>query len=119
MLQQTRVETVIPYYERFLERFPSVEALAAADEEDVLRLWAGLGYYARARNLHRAAGLVAKQHGGQLPRDPEALAALPGVGRYTLGAAQPDLEERRSSTATSLACWRGSWVCAIRSRAAP
>jgi A/G-specific adenine glycosylase len=86
MLQQTRVETVIPYYERFLARFPSVEALAAADEEDVLRLWAGLGYYARARNLHRAAGLVVKEHGGALPRDPEQLAALPGVGRYTLGA---------------------------------
>ena len=86
MLQQTRVETVIPYYERFLARFPSVEALAAADEEDVLRLWAGLGYYARARNLHRAAGRIAKEHGGVLPRDPAALAALPGVGRYTLGA---------------------------------
>jgi A/G-specific adenine glycosylase len=86
MLQQTRVETVIPYYERFLSRFPSLEALAAADEEDVLRLWAGLGYYARARNLHRAAGIVVKQHGGQLPRDPEQLAALPGVGRYTQGA---------------------------------
>jgi A/G-specific adenine glycosylase len=86
MLQQTRVETVIPYYERFLERFPTLPALAAADEEDVLRLWAGLGYYARARNLHRAAGVIAKRHGGSVPRDPEALAALPGVGRYTLGA---------------------------------
>jgi A/G-specific adenine glycosylase len=86
MLQQTRVETVIPYYERFLARFPSVEALAAADEEDVLREWAGLGYYARARNLHRAAAAVARDHDGVVPRDPESLAALPGVGRYTSGA---------------------------------
>jgi len=86
MLQQTRVETVIPYYERFLARFPTIDALAAADEEDVLRLWAGLGYYARARNLHRAAQQIAKEHGGALPRDAEALASLPGVGRYTLGA---------------------------------
>ncbi len=86
MLQQTRVETVIPYYERFLEHFPTLESLAAADEQDVLRDWAGLGYYARARNLKRAAEQVVRDHGGELPRDPEALAALPGVGRYTLGA---------------------------------
>jgi len=86
MLQQTRVETVIPYYERFLERFPTVDALAASDEEDVLRLWAGLGYYARARNLRRAAQVVVRDHGGDLPRDAAALAELPGVGRYTVGA---------------------------------
>jgi A/G-specific adenine glycosylase len=86
MLQQTRVETVVPYYERFLERFPSVEALAASNEEDVLRLWAGLGYYARARNLRRAAQVVVRDHGGALPRDAAALAELPGVGRYTTGA---------------------------------
>lgn len=86
MLQQTRVETVIPYYERFLERFPTVDALATADEDDVLREWAGLGYYARARNLKRAAELVARDHGGALPRDADALRALPGVGRYTVGA---------------------------------
>jgi A/G-specific adenine glycosylase len=86
MLQQTRVETVIPYYERFVARFPDVQALAAADEEDVLRLWAGLGYYARARNLRRAAQAVVRDHGGELPGDPEALASLPGVGRYTVGA---------------------------------
>ncbi len=86
MLQQTRVETVIPYYERFLARFPDLESLAAADEQDVLTLWAGLGYYARARNLQRAAASVVREHGGELPRDAESLAALPGVGRYTVGA---------------------------------
>ena len=86
MLQQTRVDTVVPYYERFLARFPDLGALAAADEEDVLRLWAGLGYYARARNLRRAAQIVVREHGGALPRDADALAALPGVGRYTAGA---------------------------------
>jgi A/G-specific adenine glycosylase len=86
MLQQTRVDTVVPYYERFLERFPTVDALAAADEQDVLREWSGLGYYARARNLWRAAGMVVRDHGGELPRDPEALTALPGIGAYTAGA---------------------------------
>jgi len=86
MLQQTRVETVVAYYERFLARFPTLDALAVADEEDVLRLWAGLGYYARARNLRRAAAAVARDHGGELPRAAEALASLPGVGRYTVGA---------------------------------
>ena len=86
MLQQTRVDTVVPYYERFVARFPSVLALASADEEDVLREWAGLGYYARARNLRRAAAEVVRDHGGELPRDAAALASLPGVGRYTVGA---------------------------------
>jgi A/G-specific adenine glycosylase len=86
MLQQTRVDTVVPYYERFVARFPTLDALAVADEEDVLRLWAGLGYYARARNLRRAAQAVAREHGGELPRDAAALASLPGVGRYTVGA---------------------------------
>ena len=86
MLQQTRVETVLPYYERFLSAFPDIESLAAADEEDVLRLWAGLGYYARARNLRRAAQIVVRDHGGALPRAADALAELPGVGRYTVGA---------------------------------
>jgi len=86
MLQQTRVETVVPYYERFLARFPTVEALAEAGEADVLREWAGLGYYARARNLHRAAALVVRDHGAELPRDADSLATLPGVGRYTVGA---------------------------------
>ncbi|MFQ5512847.1 MAG: A/G-specific adenine glycosylase [Myxococcota bacterium] len=86
MLQQTRVETAIPYYERFLERFPSLEHLAVADEEDVLREWSGLGYYARARNLRHAARQVLREHGGELPRDAAALRRLPGVGAYTAGA---------------------------------
>lgn len=86
MLQQTQVETAIPYYERFLQRFPSIEALALADEQDVLREWAGLGYYARARNLKRAAEQVLRDHAGELPRDRDALLALPGVGPYTAGA---------------------------------
>jgi A/G-specific adenine glycosylase len=86
MLQQTRVETAIPYYHRFLERFPTVGALAGADLQDVLKAWEGLGYYTRARNLHRAAGEVASRHGGRLPDDPDALRALPGFGPYMTGA---------------------------------
>jgi A/G-specific adenine glycosylase len=86
MLQQTRVETVVPYYERFLGRFPDVAALARADLEEVLGLWTGLGYYSRARNLHRAARQLLHQHAGRLPDDPTALRALPGIGRYTAGA---------------------------------
>ncbi|MEZ4425760.1 MAG: A/G-specific adenine glycosylase [Gemmatimonadota bacterium] len=86
MLQQTRVETVIPYYERWLERFPTVSALATADLDDVLPLWKGLGYYSRARNLHRAAQAVLERHGGEVPAEPDALRALPGVGAYTAGA---------------------------------
>ena len=85
MLQQTRVDAVIPYYARFLARFPTLEALAAAPEEDVLACWSGLGYYARARNLHRAAGAALARHGG-LPRAIDALRALPGFGPYTAGA---------------------------------
>ena len=86
MLQQTRVETVIPYYERFLKRFPDVHALADAPVDDVLGAWSGLGYYSRARNLHAAARHVVERHGGEIPDDPQALRALPGVGRYTAGA---------------------------------
>lgn len=86
MLQQTRVETVIPYYERWLRRFPGWDALAGADEDEVLREWTGLGYYRRARNLHRAARVVHERFGGKLPEDPEALKELPGVGEYTAGA---------------------------------
>lgn len=86
MLQQTRVETVIPYYEKFLSRFPDIDALAGADTDEVLGLWAGLGYYSRARNLQRAARMVRDRHDGSLPDSPEALRELPGIGRYTAGA---------------------------------
>ena len=86
MLQQTRVETVKPYYDRWLERFPTLAALAEAPLDDVLKAWEGLGYYSRARNLHRAVREVAERHGGEVPADPEAFRALPGVGRYTAGA---------------------------------
>jgi A/G-specific adenine glycosylase len=86
MLQQTQVATVIPYYERFLARFPTVGALAAASEDDVLALWSGLGYYARARNLHRAACEVAARFGGEFPSTFDALAGLPGIGRSTAAA---------------------------------
>ena len=86
MLQQTQVATVIPYYLRFLARFPDAAALAAAPLDEVLRLWSGLGYYSRARNLHRAAQAIAGEHGGKFPRRFEAVAALPGVGRSTAAA---------------------------------
>ena len=86
MLQQTQVSTVIPYYLRFLERFPNVDALAQAPLEPVLEHWAGLGYYARARNLHRCAQIVVGQHGGRFPESPEELAGLPGIGRSTAAA---------------------------------
>jgi A/G-specific adenine glycosylase len=86
MLQQTTVTAVVPYFDRFLNAFPTLETLAAADEQDVLRLWAGLGYYRRARHLHQAAKKLVADHGGTLPDDPDVWAALPGVGRYVLGA---------------------------------
>ncbi len=86
MLQQTQVATVIPYYERFLDRFPDVETLARASEEDVLGRWSGLGYYRRARALHAGARVVMERHGGEVPKDPEHLRRLPGIGRYTAGA---------------------------------
>jgi len=86
MLQQTQVATVIDYFNRWMERFPDFAALAAASETGVLHAWQGLGYYSRARNLHRAAQLVMERHGGIMPRDPEQILALPGIGRYTAGA---------------------------------
>jgi len=86
MLQQTRVETVVPYYERFLAAMPNVHVLAAAPLDRVLELWSGLGYYRRARLLHRGASELAERHGGQLPRDAKALASIAGIGRYTAGA---------------------------------
>ncbi len=86
MLQQTQVGTVIPYYERFMQRFPDVRTLADAPLDAVLHLWAGLGYYARARNLHQAASRIRDEHRGQFPQHFEALARLPGIGRSTAGA---------------------------------
>jgi len=86
MLQQTQVSVVLPYWRTFLARFPDVAALARSDLDEVLAAWRGLGYYARARNLHRAAQAVVERHAGRLPDDVEALRALPGFGRYTVGA---------------------------------
>lgn len=86
MLQQTRVETVIPYFQRFMERFPTVERLAQAELEEVLKLWEGLGYYSRARNLHRAAGIICEQYGGKLPKSKEDIIKLPGIGAYIAAA---------------------------------
>jgi A/G-specific adenine glycosylase len=86
MLQQTQVQVVIPYFNRFVASFPSEEVLAAAPIDDVLAHWAGLGYYSRARNLHRAAQVIMQEHQGSLPNDLDALIALPGIGRSTAGA---------------------------------
>jgi A/G-specific adenine glycosylase len=86
MLQQTRVAAVIPYYERFLERFPDVWALAEAPQEEVLRLWSGLGYYSRGRNLQRAAQMIVARHSGVFPQTEQEVLALPGIGRYTAAA---------------------------------
>ena len=86
MLQQTQVATVLAYFERFVARFPDVRSLAAAHLDDVLALWSGLGYYGRARNLHRAARLIVEEHGARFPRSSEALATLPGIGRSTAAA---------------------------------
>src|SRR5206468_4304999 len=86
MLQQTRVAAVIPYYERFLARFPDVESLASAPQEEVLRLWSGLGYYSRARNLQHAAQQIVARHAGKFPRQREELLALAGIGEYTAAA---------------------------------
>ena len=86
MLQQTQVDTVLPYYHRFLERFPTIDELAGAEEEDVLRLWSGLGYYNRARNFRAAAGIVVSRYGGRIPSSYDELIELPGIGRYMAGA---------------------------------
>ena len=86
MLQQTTVAAVIPYYRRFLDRFPTVRKLAAAEESDVLRLWEGLGYYSRDRNIHRAAQKIVQEHRARFPTDVHTLQTLPGIGRYTAGA---------------------------------
>jgi len=86
MLQQTRVAAVLPYYERFVERFPDIQTLAAAPQEEVLRFWSGLGYYTRARNLQQAAQRIVAKHGGKFPRAEKEVLALPGIGRYTAAA---------------------------------
>lgn len=86
MAQQTRIETVVDYFERWMQRFPTIAALAAADQQAVLKQWEGLGYYARARNLHRAAQMVVAEHEGILPTERAALRRLPGIGDYTVGA---------------------------------
>ncbi|MBN1580777.1 MAG: A/G-specific adenine glycosylase [Anaerolineae bacterium] len=86
MLQQTQVQTVIPYFKRWMERFPTIESLARADLDQVLKCWEGLGYYARCRNLHRAAQKLVHNHDGQLPSERRALLSLPGIGPYTVGA---------------------------------
>src|SRR3954469_3882474 len=95
MLQQTTVAAVVPYFERFLRAFPTLADLAAADEQAVLRLWEGLGYYRRARDLHRPAGALRARAAGRFPDDPEALRGLPGLGRYTLNAVLSQAFDRR------------------------
>ena len=97
MLQQTQVATVIGYYERFMQRFPDVAKLAAAPLDEVLHLWSGLGYYSRARNLHRSAQRVVSEHGGELPGEADTLAELPGIGRSTAAAIVALAFERRAS----------------------
>lgn len=97
MLQQTTVVAVVPYFERFLDRFPTVQKLAAADEQEVLRYWEGLGYYSRARNIHKTARLIVQDNQGQFPEDAELLIKLPGIGRYTAGAIASFAFDRKSA----------------------
>ena len=114
MLQQTTVAAVIPYFERWMARFPTLEALARAAEEDVLALWQGLGYYSRARNLHRAAKAMMEGEGGKVPRSVEALRRLPGVGEYTAAAigsfafdaAEPVIDANIARVLARLRNWR-------------
>jgi A/G-specific adenine glycosylase len=140
MLQQTQVATVIPYYERFLQRFPDVTSLAAATLDEVLHLWSGLGYYTRARHLHRAAQRIVEAHGGRFPQSFDAVADLPGIGRSTAGAILAlsrgerfpildgnvrrvlsrhfGVEDRSSRGATLQALWRLSDECTPAQRIA-
>lgn len=114
MLQQTQVVTVVGYYERFMARFADVESLAAAPEQEVLRLWEGLGYYRRARQMHQAAKQIVSEHGGILPQDSKTLQSLPGIGRYTAGAIlsiahdarEPILEANTNRLLSRLAAYR-------------
>jgi A/G-specific adenine glycosylase len=96
MLQQTQVATVVPYFQRFIERWPAVAALAAAAEQDVLRAWQGLGYYSRARNLHKAAQAIVERFDSRIPDNLDDLLSLPGVGRYTAGAIASLAHEKRA-----------------------
>ncbi len=115
MLQQTQVATVVDYFERFIAAMPSIAALAEADEQEVLRLWEGLGYYRRARQLHRAAKVMVSQHGGKFPTDIKAVRGLPGIGRYTAGAVlsiafdhrEPVLEANTFRVYSRLLAYRG------------
>jgi len=115
MLQQTQVATVKPYFDRFLRAFPTIEALARADEQEVLRLWEGLGYYRRARQLHEAARAILADHAGRFPRDAATLRRLPGIGRYTAGAIlsiafdarEPILEANTTRLFSRLLAYRG------------
>ena len=124
MLQQTQVETVKPYFARFLAALPTVETLAAADERQVLRLWEGLGYYRRARQLHEAARVVVCEHGGVFPRDADAVRRLPGIGRYTAGAIlsiafdarEPILEANTTRLLSRLLGYRGQPTSAAGGR---
>ncbi len=113
MLQQTQVATVIPYFQRFLQTFPTLADLAAAPEEEVLRQWEGLGYYRRARSLHRAAKIIAAEYNGEMPREAEALARLPGIGRYTLGAILSQAFDQRypavDANAARVLCRLAAW----------
>jgi A/G-specific adenine glycosylase len=86
MLQQTRVKTVLPYYERWMERFDSIESVAGAKEEELLKCWEGLGYYSRAKNIHRTAQILMDRYAGKFPRDRASILSLPGIGAYTAGA---------------------------------
>ena len=95
MLQQTQVATVIAYYERFMQRFPDVTSLARASTDEVLHLWTGLGYYARGRNLHKAAKLIVDQYNGRFPEDQQRLEALPGIGPSTAGAVRAIAMQQR------------------------
>lgn len=114
MLQQTQVATVIPFYERFIQRFPTLGILAKADEQEVLRYWEGLGYYRRARQLHQAAQLIMTVHGGSFPTREEKLSELPGFGRYTVGAVLsqafdlrlPAVEANVSRVLSRLGAWK-------------
>jgi len=115
MLQQTQVATVIPYFNRFLAQFPTIQALATAREDDVLRHWEGLGYYRRARQMHRAAQAIVTEHDGSFPRDLESVRQLPGIGRYTAGAVlsiacdarEPILEANTIRLLARLLAYRG------------